>query len=117
MISQGLETNNLLSMFWQNFFLKNKKVNYQIMRAANGKKTTVMLLNKDMKTNSILEIKPAHFKWEVVWGCCCLFFFFFNFLLILNNFSKSLIILKKDFHFFGSFPLKHENLKKREKTL
>lgn len=67
LISWGLETNNSLSIFWQNFFLKNKKVNYEIMRTANGKTTTVMLLNKDMNTNSILEIKLVCFKVEVVW--------------------------------------------------
>lgn len=85
MISWGLETNNSLSIFWQNFFLKNKKVNYEIMRTANGKTTTVMLLNKDMNTNSILEIKLVCFKVEVVW----VIIFFLHFLLILDKFSKS----------------------------
>ena len=54
-------------------------------------KNTVMLLNKDRNTNSILEIKLVCFKLEVGW------FFFLLFLYWM--FSKSLIILKKEFHF------------------
>ena len=54
-------------------------------------KNTVMLLNKDRNTNSILEIKLVCFNLEV--GC----FFFFSSLYWI--FSKSLIILKKEFHF------------------
>lgn len=54
-----------------------------------------MLLNIDMNTNSILEIKLVCFKLEVVW----VIYLFFYFLLILDKFSKSLIILEKEFHF------------------
>lgn len=88
-MSWGLETNNLLSIFWQNFFLKNKKVNYQIMRTADGKKTTVMLLNKDMNTNSILEIKLVCFKLEVVWVP------FFIYFLYWISFPRVLLYLKR----------------------
>lgn len=84
----------MLSIFWQNFF-KNKVVNYQIMRTADGK-TTIMLLNKDMNTNSILEIKLVYFKLEVVWV-------FLKFLLILEHFPESPIMLKKEFH-YSFFP-------------
>lgn len=52
-------------------------------------KNTVMLLNKDRNTNSILEIKLVCFTLEVGWG-------FFSF--ILDVFQES-IILKKEFHF------------------
>ena len=54
-------------------------------------KNTVMLLNKDRNTNSILEIKLVCFNLEV--GCFVLFFFSLYWI-----FSKSLI-LKKEFHF------------------
>ena len=46
-------------------------------------KNTVMLLNKDRNTNSILEIKLVCFKLEVGW------FFFFSSFLILDVFQES----------------------------
>lgn len=108
MIFQVLETNNFLSVFWQNFFLKNKKVKYKIMRTANRKTTTVMLLNKDRNTNSILEIKLVHFKLEPVW-----FLFFYLFLYwIIFVLSKSVIIFKQEFHFSWFFSPKYELTKK-----
>lgn len=75
-----------------------------------------MLLNKDRNTNSILEIKLVCFKLEVVWVICFIYLFFYS-LLILDKFSKSLIILKKEFHVFGSFPPKSEHLKKKKTAL
>lgn len=58
-----------------------------------------------MNTNSILEIKLVCFKLEVVWVILL-----FYFLLILDKFSKSLIILEKEFHFLVPSPPKKYEL-------